>query len=36
MEVHCHSRRSEAHRFYARQGYIESPKYLMKMLTQQA
>ena len=30
IEVHCHSRRSEAHRFYARHGYTESPKYLTK------
>lgn len=32
IELHCHSRRTEAHRFYARQGYEESPKYLMKRL----
>jgi GNAT superfamily N-acetyltransferase len=32
IEVHCHSRRTDAHRFYGRQGYAESPKYLMKML----
>jgi GNAT superfamily N-acetyltransferase len=32
IELHCHSRRTQAHRFYARQGYTESPKYLMKML----
>lgn len=32
IEVHCHSRRVDAHRFYARQGYEESPKYLMKLL----
>ncbi|MES2103431.1 MAG: GNAT family N-acetyltransferase [Pseudomonadota bacterium] len=32
MEVHCHSRRTEAHRFYQRQAYLESPKYLMKIL----
>jgi GNAT superfamily N-acetyltransferase len=30
MEVHSHSRRLDAHRFYARQGYTESPKYLVK------
>ncbi|WP_017301323.1 GNAT family N-acetyltransferase [Nodosilinea nodulosa] len=30
IEVHCHSRRELAHRFYARQGYTESPKYLQK------
>jgi N-acetylglutamate synthase-like GNAT family acetyltransferase len=29
--VHCHTRREDAHRFYYRQGYQESPKYLMKM-----
>jgi N-acetylglutamate synthase-like GNAT family acetyltransferase len=28
--VHCHIRREGAHRFYNRQGYLESPKYLMK------
>ena len=32
IEVHCHSRREQAHRFYARQGYVESPKYLAKFL----
>ncbi|MHA4807205.1 GNAT family N-acetyltransferase [Flavitalea flava] len=32
IEVHCHTRRTEAHRFYARQGYEESPKYLVKRL----
>ena len=30
--VHCHTRRVDAHRFYFRQGYEESPKYLMKRL----
>jgi N-acetylglutamate synthase-like GNAT family acetyltransferase len=30
IELHCHSRRIDAHRFYARQGYIESPKYFFK------
>lgn len=30
IEVHCHSRREQAHRFYDRQGYVESPKYLVK------
>lgn len=30
IEVHCHSRRIDAHRFYHRQGYAESPKYLCK------
>ena len=32
IEVHCHSRRTRAHEFYARQGYMESPKYLIKKL----
>ncbi len=32
IEVHCHSRREKAHKFYYRQGYIESPKYLIKSL----
>lgn len=32
IEVHCHSRRTDAHRFYFRQGYAESPKYLIKKL----
>lgn len=30
--VHCHSRRTEAHAFYRKQGYEESPKYLIKKL----
>src|SRR5579872_6764442 len=30
--VHCHSRRTRAHAFYLRQGYEESPKYLIKKL----
>ena len=30
IELHCHSRREAAHRFYYRHGYEESPKYLMK------
>ncbi|MFP3919187.1 GNAT family N-acetyltransferase [Lysinibacillus telephonicus] len=34
IEVHCHSRRKEAHRFYMRQGFTESPKYFIKMLPQ--
>lgn len=34
IEVHCHSRRVGAHRFYARQGYVESPKYLAKSLVE--
>jgi len=32
IEVHCHTRRARAHEFYARQGYEESPKYLIKRL----
>lgn len=32
IEVHCHSRRSDAHRFYVRQGYEEAPKYFIKQL----
>ena len=32
IELHCHSRREAAHRFYSRQGYEESPKYLMKKI----
>jgi GNAT superfamily N-acetyltransferase len=32
IEVHCHTRREAAHRFYFRQGYTESPKYLVKRL----
>lgn len=31
IEVHCHERRKDAHRFYERQGYKESPKYFMKL-----
>ena len=32
IEVHCHTRRERAHVFYFRQGYEESPKYLIKRL----
>jgi GNAT superfamily N-acetyltransferase len=32
IEVHCHSRRLRAHDFYFRQGFSESPKYLIKKL----
>lgn len=32
IEVHCHTRRRKAHDFYFRQGYTESPKYLIKKL----
>ncbi|HEY9195833.1 MAG TPA: GNAT family N-acetyltransferase [Mucilaginibacter sp.] len=35
IEVHCHSRRVDAHRFYERQGYQESPKYFFKSLIDQ-
>lgn len=34
IEVHCHSRRIDAHRFYSRQGFTESPKYFMKMINE--
>ncbi|MBU2699503.1 GNAT superfamily N-acetyltransferase [Sporomusaceae bacterium BoRhaA] len=30
IEVHSHSRRVNAHRFYCRQGFVESPKYFIK------
>ncbi|WP_409300386.1 GNAT family N-acetyltransferase [Peribacillus sp. SCS-155] len=33
IEVHCHSRRIDAHRFYIRQGFTESPKYFVKLLS---
>lgn len=36
IEVHCHERRSDAHRFYFRQGYEEVPKYLVKSLINQS
>ncbi|WP_151734634.1 GNAT family N-acetyltransferase [Paenibacillus tengchongensis] len=32
IQVHCHLRRIDAHRFYNRQGYSESPKYFTKLL----
>lgn len=32
IELHCHSCRERAHRFYQGQGYQESPKYLVKKL----
>lgn len=32
IEVHCHERRKDAHRFYERHEYIESPKYFIKNL----
>jgi GNAT superfamily N-acetyltransferase len=30
--LHCAERRTRAHEFYYRQGYVESPKYLIKRL----
>ena len=32
IELHSHSRRTDAHRFYERLGYSESPKYFIKRL----
>lgn len=32
IELHCHSRRTQAHDFYLRQGYEEVPKYFVKYL----
>src|SRR6202012_5318139 len=32
IEVHCHARRTDAHRFYQQQGYEESAKYFIKSL----
>jgi GNAT superfamily N-acetyltransferase len=32
IEVHCHIRRTDAHRFYERVGYEEYPKYFIKRL----
>jgi GNAT superfamily N-acetyltransferase len=32
IELHCHSRREQAYKFYVRQGYEDSPKYLVKFL----
>ena len=32
IEVHCHERRTQAHPFYKRQGYTESPKYFIKAI----
>jgi GNAT superfamily N-acetyltransferase len=34
IEVHCHSRRTQAHTFYERDGFIESPKYFIKPIKQ--
>lgn len=33
IELHCNERRKDAHRFYERQGYEESPKYYIKKLS---
>ena len=33
IEVHCHTRRSDAHRFYLRHGFKEAPKYFIKPLS---
>ena len=33
IEVHCHERRIDAHRFYRREGFSESPKYFIKSLS---
>ncbi|WNL44950.1 GNAT family N-acetyltransferase [Dyella sp. BiH032] len=33
IELHCHARRTDAHRFYERQGYSESPRYYAKSMT---
>lgn len=33
IEVHCNFHRSDAHRFYLRQGFQEAPKYLVKKLS---
>ncbi len=32
IELHCHERRIDALRFYRRQGYTESPHYLIKLV----
>ena len=32
LEVHCHEKRIKANQFYARENYIESPRYLIKQL----
>lgn len=32
IEVHCHTRRADAHRFYLEAGYEESPKYFIRKL----
>jgi len=35
FEVHSHARRTGAHRFYIREGFEESPKYLIKGLARE-
>jgi GNAT superfamily N-acetyltransferase len=32
IELHCHFRRTDAHRFYAGRGYTEFPKFFVKKL----
>ena len=32
MEIHCHEHRIKANAFYAREGYSESPRYIIKDL----
>ncbi|HAT40824.1 MAG TPA: GNAT family N-acetyltransferase [Rheinheimera sp.] len=32
IELHCHSRRAQAHQFYLQHDYEESPKYFIKLL----
>ena len=32
IEVHCHERRIAAHEFYRKQGYVESPRYYIKLV----
>jgi GNAT superfamily N-acetyltransferase len=32
IEVHCREQRTQAHRFYEQQGYIQYPKYFAKRL----
>jgi GNAT superfamily N-acetyltransferase len=32
LELHCDTRRQAAHRFYARQGYEDAPKYFRRSL----
>ena len=30
LEVHCHEKRIKANQFYARENYVDSPRYLIK------